>query len=173
MRAVAFIVGLLLILTILWDTFETVILPRRVTRRIKLTSLFYSSAWIPWSSIGRSIGNERQREKYLSLFGPLSLFFLLGLWAFVLILGYALLYWATNPGLLAPHDNVGFPTYLYLSGVTFFTLGYGDVVPILPAGRGLAVFETANGFGLFAVVISYLPVLYQSFSPDVFQPRGK
>src|SRR4029079_18882956 len=34
----------------------------------------------------------------------------------------------------------------------------------LPFGRFVSVVETANGLGLFAVVISYLPVLYQSFS---------
>jgi hypothetical protein len=164
MRVVAFIVGLTLILAILWDTFETIILPRRVTRRIRLTSLFYRSAWIPWSNIVRTIPNARQREKYLSLFGPLSLFFLLALWALVLILGYSFLLWATNPTILAPHEKVNFLTYVYLSGVTFFTLGYGDVTPILPAGRVLTVIETANGFGLLAVVISYLPVLYSAFS---------
>jgi len=165
MRVVAFIVGLTLILAILWDTFETIILPRRVTRRIKLTSLFYRSVWIPWSHlITRTIPSSRQREKYLSLFGPLSLIFLLALWAFILIVGYACLLWATNPTILAPHEKADFLTYVYLSGVTFFTLGYGDVAPILPAGRVLAVIETANGFGLLAVVISYLPVLYQAFS---------
>src|SRR5439155_741590 len=32
-----------------------------------------------------------------------------------------------------------------------------------PAARVLAVAEAATGFGFFAVVIGYLPVLYQSF----------
>ena len=41
-RVVAFL-GVLLILAILWDAFETIILPRRVTRRLRLTSLFYRS----------------------------------------------------------------------------------------------------------------------------------
>src|SRR5262249_40519937 len=50
------------------------------------------------------------------------------------------------------------------SGVTFFTLGYGDVSPIGSLGRFVAVVEAANGFGLLAIVISYLPILYQAFS---------
>jgi hypothetical protein len=57
-----------------------------------------------------------------------------------------------------------FTDYLYLSGTTFFTLGYGDEVPMFPLGRMLAVVEAANGFGLLAIVIGYLPVLYQAFS---------
>ncbi len=53
---------------------------------------------------------------------------------------------------------------MYLSGVTFFTLGYGDVVPDGTFGRALAVFEAGTGLGFLAVVIGYLPVIYQSFS---------
>jgi hypothetical protein len=33
--------GVFLILMNLWDTFETIILPRRVARRLRLTTLFY------------------------------------------------------------------------------------------------------------------------------------
>src|SRR5207249_10659172 len=44
------------------------------------------------------------------------------------------------------------------------TLGYGDVVPTGAWGRSLAVAEAGIGFGFLAVVISYLPVLYQAFS---------
>src|SRR5207245_8175770 len=57
-----------------------------------------------------------------------------------------------------------FVSYLYFSGTTFFTLGYGDVVPTGPWGRALSVAEAGIGFGFLAVVISYLPVLYQAFS---------
>jgi hypothetical protein len=54
--------------------------------------------------------------------------------------------------------------YLYLSGVTFFTLGFGDVTPVNPLGRMLVITETGLGFGFLAILISYLPVLYQAFS---------
>src|SRR5205814_10455212 len=62
-----------------------------------------------------------------------------------------------------PRDG-GFADALYLSGTTFTTLGYGDVTPRTPAARTLSVAEAATGFGFFAVVIGYLPVLYQAFS---------
>ncbi|HEY6802890.1 MAG TPA: potassium channel family protein [Pyrinomonadaceae bacterium] len=164
MHIIGLILGITLITAILWDTFETVILPRRVTRRIRLTSLFYRLAWIPCWFIARRIKTGRRRDQVLSLFGPLSLFFLLGIWATALIVGYALIFWGSKSALLIAGEAKTFWTYLYLSGVTFFTLGYGDVAPVQPFARFLSVIETANGFGLFAVVISYLPVLYQSFS---------
>jgi hypothetical protein len=163
MRILGGIFGVLLITSILWDAFETVILPRRVTRRLRLTSVFLSSLWAPWKIFVKSIKLRRVREKYLSLFGPLSLLLLLAFWAIGLICGYALLFWSFNEP-LSNLPSVSFGTYFYLSGVTFFTLGYGDVAPILPIGRFLAVVEVANGFGLLAIVISYLPILYQAFS---------
>jgi hypothetical protein len=164
MKSLAVIPGAALILAILWDAFETIILPRQVTRRLRLTSLFYQSLWIPWSGTVSRIATPRARERYLSLFGPLSLLILLGFWAACLILGYGLVYWGTNTALHPPTNDQSFWTYLYLSGVTFFTLGYGDVSPASAIGRTLAVIETANGFGLLAIVISYLPTLYQAFS---------
>ena len=164
MRILGLIGGIALIATILWDTFETIILPRRVTRRIRLTNLFYRVVWRPTFAIAGRVHRPQQRDQVLSIFGPLSLFILLGIWTTALIFGYALLFWGIHEPLGASGERINFFTYLYLSGVTFFTLGYGDVTPVMPLGRFLAVVETANGFGLFAVVISYLPVLYQSFS---------
>jgi hypothetical protein len=164
MRLLAVIPGLLLILTILWDAFETIILPRRVTRRLRLTSVFYQSIWAPWSRIARSMTSRKKRDKYLGFFGPLSLLMLLSLWATGLIIGYAIVHWGLETRLNLPAETGLFATYLYISGETFFTLGYGDIVPQLPLGRAIAIIEAANGFGLLAIVIGYLPVLYGAFS---------
>ncbi len=106
----------------------------------------------------------RWRNALLSYFGPLSILVLIGAWAVGLIFGFALLQWSLGSELHTPGGEAGFPVYLYLSGVTFFTLGFGDVTPVYPLGRMLVVFETGLGFGFLAVLISYLPVLYQAFS---------
>lgn len=163
MKLLAIIPGIAIIVAILWDAFETIILPRRVTRRFRLTRAFYQAIWAPWSALARSFQNSKRREKVLGLFGPLSLLMLLALWALGLIVGYAVVYWSLGASLNTASPAT-FLDYFYLSGVTFFTLGFGDVVPVLPPGRILAVLEAATGFGLLAIVIGYLPVLYQSFS---------
>ena len=106
----------------------------------------------------------KRRNSCLSLFGPLSFLILLMMWALGLIYGFALLHWAIGTELRPPEDGSGFSVYLYMSGVIFFTLGFGDITPIDPMGRFLAVVETGLGFAFLAVVISYLPVLYQAFS---------
>lgn len=108
--------------------------------------------------------NQKRREKYLGAFGPLSLLLLLAIWAAGLIVGYAMVHWGLETKLNLPDETGKFAAYLYISGETFFTLGYGDIVAQFPLGRALAVIEAANGFGLLAIVIGYLPVLYGAFS---------
>lgn len=163
MNDVLALFGVLLILVILWDAFETIILPRRVTRRLRLTTLFYRSIWWPWSGLALRLTTGRKREKYLGLFGPLSLILLLGFWAGGVIFGYAIISWSLNEK-LRTSEIANFWEYLYLSGTNFFTLGYGDVTPLEPLGRAFAVVEAGTGFAMLAIVIGYLPVLYQAFS---------
>jgi hypothetical protein len=108
--------------------------------------------------------NRKRQERYLGFFGPLSLLMLLSLWATGLIIGYAIVHWGLETKLNLQNETGLFATYLYISGETFFTLGYGDIVPVLPLGRAIAIIEAANGFGLLAIVLGYLPVLYGAFS---------
>lgn len=135
MRLLATIPGLALILIILWDAFETIILPRRVTRRLRLTRVFYRTVWSICSGLVRAMKNGKRREKYLGTFGPLSLLMLLSLWAVGLIVGYATLHWGLETPLNIPGET-SLATYLYISGETFFTLGYGDIVPQFAPGAG-------------------------------------
>jgi hypothetical protein len=163
MHLVAALVGLALIGLILLEGFEAMVLPRRVTRPYRLNRLFYRHTWNLWRGVGRLLRSARRRESFLSMFGPLSLFALFAIWVTGLAVGFALLYWSL--GALATADaEPPFSTYLYLSGVTLFTLGYGDVVPQTTASRFLSVVEAGLGFGFMAVIIGYLPVLYQAFS---------
>ncbi len=158
------LVSIVLIVIVLLDTFETMLLPRRVRRQFRFARIFYVYSWAPWSAVARRIRSDKRRNTFLSLFGPLSILVLMAVWAVVLILGFALLHWAIGTSLGGQTAIVGLGTYTYFSGVTFFTLGYGDVIPTDTPGRFLAVVETGIGFGFLAMVISYLPVLYQAFS---------
>jgi hypothetical protein len=154
-----------LIFVVFIDTFEVMILPRRVRHGYRPARLFYRSTWFLWRTAARLLPVGRWRHGFLSAFGPLSLFGLLSVWAVGLIAGFALLNWSSGTALSLPREaDDGFATYLYFSGTTFFTLGYGDVVPIGALGRALSVAEAGIGFGFLAVVIGYLPVLHQAFS---------
>jgi hypothetical protein len=153
--------GFLIIIIVLWDAFETIVLPRRVTHRFRLTRAFYIVTWRPWRALSRHIRHTKLRETFLSFFGPLSLLFLFILWAVVLILGFGLVYYGAANAEGVPHR---YATAAYLSGTTFFTLGLGDVTPHTSLERFVAVVESGLGFGFLALVLSYLPVIYQAFS---------
>ncbi len=158
------IAGVVIVVVVVWDGFETIVLPRRVTRRLRLARVFYLASWAPIAGIARHVAAGRKRDRYLSYYGPLSLILLIIVWAVGLVAGFALLQWAAHSPLETPEHMDYFGAYLYMSGVTFFTLGFGDVFPLAGLGRVLAVVEAGTGFGFLAVVIGYLPVLYQSFS---------
>jgi hypothetical protein len=154
----------MLLLTVLWDAFEAILLPRRITGYLGLAHVFYRFIWRLRSVVAHWMRNDTRRETYLSIFGPLSLLLLLGVWAAGLVAGFAMLHWCLNGRLNVAETVVPFSTYLYLSGTTFFTLGLGDVTPLEPLGRALVVVESGLGFGFLTVMISYLPMLYQAFS---------
>ena len=155
--------GTALVVIVLWDVFETIVLPRRVTRRVRLTRLFYRACWSPWSAICRIVRNGKRRETLLSVFGPLSILVLLTVWAVALLTAFAMVHWAIGSR-IASSGPTGFFSDLYYSGTTFFTLGLGDVTPVGRAARAVTVIEASMGIGLLALVIGYLPVLYQAFS---------
>ena len=163
--AVGFLlIAVVLVAGVLWDTFETIILPRRVTRRFRLPRFFYRATWVPWSALARHVPAGNRRESFLSFFGPLSLLLLFGAWALSLILGFAIFHWAMGSPINVRNETVNFWTDLYLSGTTFFTLGLGDVTPRGDIARTVTVIESGVGFGFLAIVIAYLPVLYGAFS---------
>jgi hypothetical protein len=158
------ILGLLILFATLWDAFETIILPRRVTRSFRLVRLFYPVTWAVWSAVNRRLPSSKLRETHLSYFGPLSLLMLFATWAFALIVAFAMLHWAAGSSLNVSGEAASFSTDLYLSGTTFFTLGLGDVTPRTTLARVITVAESGTGFGYLAIVISYLPTLYGAFS---------
>jgi hypothetical protein len=158
------IVGGILILIVLWDVFETVILPRRVSRKVRLARVFYNKSWRLVSAIARRMRPGKRRERYLGYFGPISLLLLFVVWGVGLIFGFALIQWAIGSRFQLPTGTPSFRTDLYFSGTTFFTLGLGDLAPQTPLARTVTVLEAGTGFGFLAIVIGYLPVIYQAFS---------
>jgi len=117
-----------------------------------------------WTRIARMFDSDGRRERFLAIYGPLSLIGLLMVWALGLILSFAALHWSAGSRLLTPRGDARFVDDLYMSGTTFFTLGLGDVQPVGSLARLLTVAEAGMGFGFLALVIAYFPVLSQSFS---------
>jgi hypothetical protein len=159
----AFFSGVAILLIVVWDAFEVIILPRRVTRRFRLSRLFYKNFWRIWKFTVGLLPSKKVRESAFGIFGPISLLILVAVWAVGLVLSFALMQYGSGSAVITG-TNTGFWTDAYLSGTTFFTLGLGDVVPRSSMARALVVTEAGLGFGFLAGVIGYLPFIYGSFS---------
>src|SRR3977135_989842 len=159
-----FAAGVAVFLVVVWDAFEAIILPRRVTRKFRLTRLFFRSTWRTWKFFINLLPARKTREALLGFYGPMSLILLIGVWAIGLVFGFGLMQYGTGAAVNAAGGEPGLRADICLSGTTFFTLGLGDVIPRSGLSRALVVTEAGFGFGFLAAVIGYLPFIYGSFS---------
>jgi hypothetical protein len=160
MHIVTGTVGLALVAIVLADAFQTVIVARQGQKIPAITRVFYRLSWSLFTTVAARIAPRRYRERYLGIYGPLSLLMLLGFWALGFIIGFAILQWSVGLELNGTYSS--FATDLYFSAGSFFTLGSGEPQNI--PSKYLMVLEAGLGFSFLGLVIGYLPVLYQSFS---------
>jgi hypothetical protein len=163
MRWIALPAGIVVLLWTLLDVFRTLVTPRAARGRSRLSRILFQPVWRPWRWIGLRRKTVQARERVLAAAAPFFFFVLLVGWVFLALVGYALILW--SPAFvrgMGPGDG-SFGDAMYASGTSLFTLGFGSGVPT-GWTRAIAVAEGATGLGLFAVVIAYLPVLYQAFN---------
>lgn len=160
LHGVAAVAGICLLAVAVADAFDTIVLARRAERIFRVTGWFYEITWIGFTLVARRIRSGSRRERFLSVYGPLSLLALLGLWAVSVILSFALLQWAA--GLRTEHGYASLASALYLSAAAMFTMTVGR--PENGISKFLMVAQAGLGFSLLGLVVGYLPVLYQSFA---------
>jgi hypothetical protein len=167
-RALVLLLGVGLTLWVLWDAFETILLPRRVPSRFRPSRFVLRWLWKPWASVSRLIAKRSRREGFLAYYALLSILTLVIVWAVSLVVGFAMIHWGAGSRMLGVALSgvamSGFTADLYMSGTTFFTLGLGDLHPVSTAARVLTVVEAGTGFAFLAMVIAYVPVFYNAFS---------
>ncbi len=143
------------------DTVGTLVATRIRTRRWWPTAVLYRYSWAPWRGMAKRIEDEDDRESFLSIYGPLSLLMLLVFWAGMQVVGWGLVWWGMRNGIPTLESLL---ESVYYSGVAFFTIGFGDVVPIASAPRILVVVEGFFGVATMALLIGFLPTLFAAYS---------
>ena len=157
-RVAAGTLGAVTILWVLFDAFELMLLPRRAQRPLRFARVYFRTTWAAWRVLGRRFRGAGAREGFLSIYGPLSLLTLLVVWVMMLVAAFGALQWSLASPVMS------FRGAVYMSGLNFLTLGFADVTPHTTIGRVLSVAAGGTGFGVLAVIVGYLPVLYQLFS---------
>ncbi|MHB8588775.1 MAG: ion channel [Candidatus Dormibacteraceae bacterium] len=160
-QIVGTVVGVILIVTVFYDLFQTVVLPRPAVRKVQLARAIVRPMWRIWRWVSQRTSRVERSETRLAAFAPIALLSLFLEWAAALVLGYGLLI----DGLAgdfhpSPQD---LSTSIYISATTLVPLSYGDFVPEGGLARAVIIAESATGVALAALVITLLFSLYESF----------
>ncbi len=163
MQWVALPAGILILVWALLDVFRTLVMPRAARGRFRLSRILFLLLWRPWRWVALRRRTVQARERILAVAAPFFFFLLLVGWASLLVLGFGLVLWSSAFTHGVDGSDGSFGSALYFSGSSLFTIGFGDVVAT-GWTRAVVVIAGAAGLGLVAVVIGYLPVLYQAFN---------
>ncbi|MBV8085473.1 MAG: hypothetical protein JO247_11725 [Chloroflexi bacterium] len=140
---------------------STLIITTVATAVWRPARIVYRYSWRSWRAIAVGQKDEGRRERWLALFGPLSILLVLIVWLILFSIGWALIY----KGLLGQlHGQSDAVSLLYYSGATLLTPTFGDVTSDTALPGMLSLVETVMGFGTIALLISYLPVLYGAYN---------
>ncbi len=146
------VLGVVIIVATFRDLIATVITTQR-DRRWSVARRFYRVTWRWYSSWARRIHDLDARERALVPYGPVSFVGLLAVWVACLVFGWGLVWWGLQSRMDGIDDVV---SGVYFSGVTFLTIGYGDIVAAGDLERVLAVIEGLMGILTTALVIGLL-----------------
>lgn len=109
--------------------------------------------------------SRRRRHRLLNAVGPLLLPLLVIAFIFLFIVGFALIYYPRMPEQFAIQPGAQSPPWIesvYFSGLTLTTVGYGDIAPHTTAMRIVSLLESASGFALISLAITYLVAVYRA-----------
>jgi hypothetical protein len=163
LNILSIVVGAFLVLAALLDVFESVIVPRSVGRRLRISFYVWRGCWSAWPALGW-IGHRddaEKREDFLALFAPFMLVGLMLVWTVFVLLGYALILWGMRGGTVPPLRTLG--EAAYFSGTSLFTLGFGDIAGHTAGPRIVSLIAALNGLALLSITTAYLFALFGSF----------
>jgi len=163
MHVLVGVLGGALVGLMLAEIFLTFLLPRRVKRDPRLVRTVFAYGWRPWRRFARRLPTQAA-DTMLGIYGPLGLIVNLVLWVTAIMLGFACLQWAAGSHLGVGHGAVGFGDDLYFSAATMTTDGPASLSAHSAFARAVQVIDAGSGLAVLAIVIGYLPSLYQAFS---------
>ena len=156
------VLGAALVTWMLVDSFETLLATSLRTGRWSFTRRYYGTVWKATRAVAVRLRSDDRREQLLSRFGPASFLGLLVAWTLVEILGWGLIWWGLRAGF---GDAVAsLSDALYYSGVVYFSIGFGDILPVTGPLRALTILAGLSGLGTLGLVIGFLPSLNAAYS---------
>ncbi len=163
MRILVGVLGGVLVALMLMEIFVAFLLPRRVKRDPAIVRSVFNYAWLPWRRVARTLPAQAS-DTMLGIYGPFGLLLNLVLWVAAMMFGFACLQWAGGSHLGPMRAPVSFGNDLYFSAATMTTDGPAALSAQTTFARVVQVITSGSGLAVLAIVIGYLPSLYQAFS---------
>ena len=160
MELVAIILGLFLLALVLWDVFQTIVVPRPTPGTFRIARYVVRGSWRIVRAIGRRVG-PGPRDWLFGLFGPAAAIGLLITWLTSLVLGYGLVLYGIRDQIRPVPESLG--TTVYFAATSVLTLGYGDIVADGWLARLIVLVAAATGLGVVALVVTFLFSIYGSY----------
>jgi len=153
--------GLALLLIVLYDIFQSVVLPRPAINKLATVRYLVRGIYWVWRWVGNRMESIPRRERWLAAYGPVAVLTIFTAWGLALVLAYGLIVDGVRDEMRPVPDNFG--TSVYFSATTLVPLSYGDFVPEGVPARIATVAESATGVIIGALAITLLFSLYESF----------
>ena len=154
------ILGTCLVGLVAHDVYATILHAR--ARSGPIGETLNRTAWYAARSLAFRLPRQR-RHKLLNIIGPLLLPMLIIVYILLLVTGFALIYYAYMPAQFTVSPEAASHPWIesvYFSGITLTTVGYGDIAPHTTAMRLVALIESASGFALISLTVTYLITVY-------------
>jgi hypothetical protein len=156
------IAGAALLALVFYDIYATIL---RATKQAGPFSTFLNRGlWRIATSLTQPL-DRRRRHRMLSTIGPLLMPLLIAFFILMLLTGFALIYlprMETEFKIDGAAYGSSILQAFYFSGVTFLTIGYGDILPVSSVTRIIALIEGASGIAIISLSITYLLTVYRA-----------
>ena len=107
MRWVEAVAGLALVLVVIYDIFQSVVLPRPAINRFVLVRYLFRALWRTWRWVGSRMSRLPRREAWLASFAPIGVGLNFLVWGLALVLGYGLIVDGLRSEMRPPPPNFG------------------------------------------------------------------
>lgn len=156
-------IGVTVIVLALADIFQSVIVPRAPSMRLRFSLFVWRGLWRLWPPVAERLHphDSRSREDFLGSFAPFALVAMMVVWVIVLVLGYGAVLWALRAQ-IAPLPR-SYWDAAYFAGASLFTIGFGDIVGRGGVARVVSLCAGASGLGVVSITTAYLFAIFGTF----------